>query len=135
MEARTGLSVAAFADLVRDASHIPLERGKLGGGGSVSYLGDLKRVIRELHQAEARYVKSVAVREWFQGKLVWDGVVEVFDVTGHPNAERIYAWAHDCEEPKGLKQYVTALHIPPVVSPETAVKAAILQGQKPPSTS
>ena len=82
-------------------------------------------MIRELHQAEARYVKSVAVRQWFQGKLVWDGVVEVFDLTGHPNAERVYAWAQDCDEPKALKQYVTALHIPPVVSPETAVKAAV----------
>lgn len=93
----------------------------------MSHLGDLKRVIRELHQAEARYVKSVPVQEWFQGQIVWDGVVEVFDLTGHPKAERIYAWAHDTDDPKNAKRYVTVLHIPPVVSPQTAVKAAIVQ--------
>lgn len=133
---RQNWAVAArFAELGCDASHIPLERGGLAGGGCVSYLGDLKRVIRELHQAEPRYVTSVLVREWFQGKLIWNGIVEVFDLDGHPNAERIYAWAHDCDDPKGLNQYVTALHIPPVVSPEMAVKAAIREGQKPPSAS
>lgn len=31
--------------------------------------------------AEAKYVQSVSVQGKFQGQIVWDGVVEVFDLT------------------------------------------------------
>lgn len=93
----------------------------------MSHLGNLKRIIRELHKAEAQYVESVAVREMHKGRVVWDGVVEVFDLTGHPKANRIYAWSHLTDDPANPKRYVTVLHIPPVVSPETAVRAAIVQ--------
>ncbi len=39
------------------------------------------------------HIKSAPVTEMFQGKTVWDGVVEVFDLTGHPKANRVYASA------------------------------------------
>jgi len=50
------------------------------------------------------------------------GVVESFALTGHPKAKRCYAWSY---QDKGETQYVTALEIPPVESPITAVRAAI----------
>lgn len=60
--------------------------------------------------------------ELFQGQIAWDGVVEIFDLTGHPKAKRCYAWAEmENDEP----QYTTVLEIPPVDSAETAVKVAI----------
>jgi hypothetical protein len=43
---------------------------------------------------------------------------------------RIYGWVHGTDDPKHPKQYVTVLHIPPVVSPQTAVQAVILQEYK-----
>lgn len=52
--------------------------------------------------------------------------MEVFDLKGRPKANRIYAWSHDTD-PAHPKHYLTVLHIPPVVSPQTAVKAAIVQ--------
>jgi hypothetical protein len=58
---------------------------------------------------------------------VWDGIVEVLDLIGHPKANRIYAWSQDTGDPNHPKHYVTVLHIPPVVSPQTAVQAAIVQ--------
>ena len=64
------------------------------------------------------------VKEVFQGKTVWEGIVEVFDLHGHPKANRAYAWAHDTDEP-GRKRNVAVLHIQPVTSPIMAVKAAI----------
>jgi hypothetical protein len=88
---------------------------------------ELKAVIQKLHGARASHVHSVPVKEEFQGQTVWDGVVEVFDLRGHPKANRIYAWAHDTGDPANPKRYVTVLHIPPVVSPQTAVQAAIVQ--------
>ena len=88
---------------------------------------ELRDVIHKLHGGRAKHVSSVPVTELFQGQVVWDGVVEVFDLRGHPKANRIYAWAHETDDPKHPKRYVTVLHIPPVVSPQTAVKAAIVQ--------
>jgi len=58
---------------------------------------------------------------------VWDGIVEVFDLVGHPKAPKIYAWAHDTDDPKEPRRYVTVLHLPPVTSPLLAVRAAIVQ--------
>jgi hypothetical protein len=96
----------------------------------LSHITQLRDVIHKLHGAKAQYVQSVPVREEFQGQIVWDGVVEVFDLKGHPKANRIYAWAHETDDPANPKRYVTVLHIPPVVSPQTAVKAVIVQEHK-----
>lgn len=93
----------------------------------MTHIDELRDVIHRLHGAEASHVHSVPVKEVFQGQTVWDGVVEVFDLTGHPKANRIYAWMHDTGDPAHPKRHVTVLHIPPVVSPQTAVKAAIVQ--------
>ncbi|HWF65800.1 MAG TPA: hypothetical protein VN670_00760 [Acidobacteriaceae bacterium] len=93
----------------------------------MNHIQELGKVIRRLHGAKAKHVESVPVKEVFQGQTVWDGVVEVFDLMGHPKADRIYAWSHDTNDPANPKHYVTVLHIPPVVSPQTAVKAAIVQ--------
>lgn len=43
------------------------------------------------------------VREMHNGQTVWDGIVEVFDLTGHPKANRIYAWSHDTDDPANPK--------------------------------
>jgi hypothetical protein len=96
----------------------------------MTHIEELRNVIHRLHKAEAKHVQSVPVTEMHEGQIVWDGVVEVFDLSGHPKADRIYAWAHDTDDPKQPKRYVTVLHIPPVVSPQTAVQAVILQEYK-----
>lgn len=92
----------------------------------MSHIQDLRDVIQRLHGAEAKHVESVPVTEMYQGQIVWDGVVEVFDLIGHPKTHRIYAWAHQTDEPNKMR-HVTVLHVPPVVSPQTAVRAAIVQ--------
>lgn len=93
----------------------------------MTYLEELRDVIHKLHGVQATHVESVPVKEAFQGKTVWDGVVEVFDLHGHPKTHRIYAWSHETDDPNNPTRHVTVLHIPPVVSPLTAVRAAIMQ--------
>ena len=88
---------------------------------------ELQGVIHELHGAKATHRESVPVHETWQGKTIWDGVVEVFDLKGHPKTHRAYAWSHDTDDPKHPKRHVTVLHIPPATSPKTAVQAAIMQ--------
>ena len=73
-------------------------------------------------------MESVRVIERYEGEIVWDGQVEVFDLIGHPTAERAYVWAHETDE--GKHGYVAVLHEPPVDSPEAAVKAAIAAEHK-----
>jgi predicted HicB family RNase H-like nuclease len=63
----------------------------------------------------------VPVKEVFQGETVWEGIVEVFDLHGHPKANRAYAWAHDTDEP-GRKRNVAVLQIQPVTSPIMRLK-------------
>jgi hypothetical protein len=69
----------------------------------------------------------VPVKEVFNGQTVWDGIVEVFDLHGHLKANKAYAWSHATDDPDKPTRHVTVLHAPPAVSPETAVRAAILQ--------
>ena len=93
----------------------------------MNHIKELGETIHRLHGAKAKHSKSVPVKEDFEGQTVWDGIVEVFDLTGHPQTDKAYAWMHDTENPKRPKRRVTVLNIPPVVSPETAVRAVIVQ--------
>ena len=93
----------------------------------MSYSEELRDVIKRIHGAEARHVESVPVKEVFQGKTVWEGIVEVFSLTGHPAAQRVYAWGHDTDDPEHPRRHVTVLHLHPIKSAQDAVKAAIVQ--------
>lgn len=91
------------------------------------YIEELQDVIRKLHGVESRHLRSVPVMEKFEGKTVWDGVVEVFELVEHDRAKWVYAWTHQTNDPAHPKRHVTVLHMGPVTSPETAVRAAIIQ--------
>jgi hypothetical protein len=69
--------------------------------------------------------ESVPVTEIFQGKTLWQGEVEVFDLNGHPKAERCYGCSHPEGPDNKGERFVTVLEVPPVNSPQTAVKMAI----------
>jgi hypothetical protein len=86
------------------------------------YIESLRKVFRELHHCDARHVETIPVIERFEDKIVWEGEVEVFDLIGHPRASTGYAWADDKDKGSGP---VCLLELPPVISPETAVQAAI----------
>ena len=87
----------------------------------------LRSIIRRLHGVEAEHIESVPVKETFQGKTVWEGIVEVFDLIGHPNASRLYAWSHETDDPANPTRHVTVLRVPPIDSPLAAVRASIVK--------
>lgn len=84
------------------------------------YLARLQTTIQHLHKCAAVWRDTVPVHEVFQGKTVWRGDVEVFDLTGHPKAERCYGWTYG--EPE---EFITILELPPVNSAQTAVKVGV----------
>lgn len=93
----------------------------------MTYLEELRDVIRRLHGVESEHLESVPVREMFEGKTVWDGVVEVFELKGHETAHRVYAWAHETNDPEHPRRHVTVLHLHPIKSAQDAVRASIVQ--------
>jgi hypothetical protein len=95
------------------------------------YLYRLKFEIQRLHECPACYLRTQSVDETIRGagqagdETTWIGDVEVFTLTGHPKAKICYAWSYR----KGKNQderVVTVLEIPPVNSPQTAVRASIV---------
>jgi len=66
------------------------------------------------------------VHEVFHGKTVWKGEVEVFGLYGHAQATVCYGWAQPEEKDNKGERFVTVLQMPPVISPETAVRASIV---------
>jgi hypothetical protein len=89
------------------------------------YIAELQAVFMKLHNCDADYVETVPVVEEFQGQTIFQGDVEVFDIRGHPKATRGYGWGYVTTEGGG-RRYFTVLELPPVDSPQTAVKAAIM---------
>lgn len=84
----------------------------------------LRDAIRHLHGCASTWVESVPVREEHQGAVVWEGEVQVFDLTGHPKAKRCYAWSHATEGAR--RRFHAVLAVPPVDGPVMAVRTAVL---------
>jgi len=86
----------------RQLAHLrsrPLANGPLpnlsNAVANKEYIERLQMVIRQLHECDAVHIGTQPVKEVFQGQTIWDGRVEVFDVTGHPRAKRAYAWSQE----------------------------------------
>src|SRR5687768_3978051 len=94
----------------------------------MTYLEELENVIVKLHGCAASPVETIEVEEMHQGKTVWQGEVEVFELTGHQRANRCYAWGLPDE--LGTLQVVTVLEIPPVNSALMAVRVALASGAR-----
>ena len=77
----------------------------------MSYIEDLKDVIRKLHGVESTHLESVPVTENFNGQTVWDGIVEVFQLHGHPKADTAYAWSHSSDDQANPIRHITVLHL------------------------
>jgi hypothetical protein len=90
------------------------------------YIEEIQAAFMRLHNCDAIYLETVPVLEEFQAETVWQGEVEVFELRGHPKAKRGYAWGHASGDQDQGRRYVTVLELPPVDSPETAVKAAVM---------
>ena len=94
----------------------------------IELLAALQEAIRNLHGCESRWLESIPVKEVFEGATVWEGKVQVFELTGHPTATRCYAWSHATEG--NARRFVAVLHQGPIDSPEKAVRAAIVQERR-----
>src|SRR3954454_11139563 len=90
---------------------------------------ELTRAVESQHGGTATLAQSVPVKETHAGAVVWEGIVHVFDLAGHPTASRAYAWSSPIEG-SDKRRFFAVLHQGPVKSPVDAVRAAIAEEQK-----
>jgi hypothetical protein len=86
---------------------------------------ELRKAVESQHGGTATLAQSVPLRETFEGQPVWEGIVHVFDIEGHPKATRAYAWSSPIEG-STKRRFFAVLHMGPIKSPVDAVRAAIL---------
>jgi hypothetical protein len=90
---------------------------------------ELKRAVEARHGCTATVAQAVPVKETFGGKIVWEGVVHIFNLTGHPTATQAYAWSSPIKG-SDKRRFFAVLHQGPVRSPVEAVRAAIVAEQR-----
>ena len=83
----------------------------------------LKRAVESWHGCTATLALQVWVDERGDGEPVWKGVVHVFDLAGHPQAKRVYAWSSAQDD--GKERFYFVLHLGPLTGPVEAVRAVI----------
>jgi hypothetical protein len=88
-------------------------------------VGELKQAVEAQHGCTATLTQSVPVKETFGGKTVWEGIVHVFTINGHPQANQAYARSSPIEG-SDKRRFFAVLHVPPITSPVEAVRAAIV---------
>ena len=84
------------------------------------YRDRLQLVINQLHKCGADWIESVPIHETFNGQTVWKGDVEVYDLRGHPKANRCFGWSYGDPE-----RFITILKLPPVTDAASAVKVGV----------
>lgn len=92
-------------------------------GTPIELIQELKGEIIKALGCNCAHVDSVAVCETFQETIVWEGVVEVFRLFKHDEAEWVYAWKS--RKGEDIRSHIV-LGISPVNSPATAVRASLL---------
>lgn len=88
-------------------------------------IDQLREAVENMHGGIATLAQSVPILETFEGKIVWEGVVHVFDLGGHPKATRAYAWSSPIEG-STKRRFFAVLHTERINSPIAAVRAAIV---------
>ena len=92
---------------------------------SILKVDDLQRAIEDQHGGHATLVSVEPVDERYNGQIVWEGEVHVFDLDGHPKATRAYAWS-SLVDGSDRRRFYAVLHLGPIRSAQDAVRAAIV---------
>lgn len=90
---------------------------------------ELAAFVESQHGGTAHIREVVTVSEEFRGQPVWQGIVHVFDLEGHPTASVCYAWSLPVEG-SDRRRFYAVLGVPPINSAADAVRAAIVADRK-----
>ena len=85
------------------------------------YVERLRQAVEKLQGCAAMHNATVFVHI----ESLWQGDVEVFDLLGHPLAEKCYAWLDVRSTREAESDYFAFLHRAPVTSAKEAVQASL----------
>lgn len=85
---------------------------------------ELTQAVERQHGGSATPLQAVHVKEAFRGQTLWEGDVQVFQISDHPKTNRAYAWSAPIKGSTKRRIYAV-LRIAPIDSPQAAVRAAI----------
>lgn len=85
----------------------------------------LQRAVEAQHGGKAIFVDVLPLKEIWNGQTVWEGVVHIFDLRGHPEATRAYVLSSSIDD-ADKRQFHALLHLGAIRSPLDAVQAAIV---------
>ena len=88
----------------------------------------LKQAVEDQHGGTATLVGFLPLEEVSEGRTVWKGIVHVFDLVGHPEATRAYAWSSPIEG-SNKRRFYAVLHLGGIRSPLDALRAPIVVEQ------
>jgi hypothetical protein len=91
------------------------------------YLERLRIVLEQLHNCKAIHAASIPVHETSNGRTLWRGEVEVFNIVGNLRAKLCYAWSQREGENDEGERIVAVMEIPPVDSAAKAVRNHIVK--------
>jgi len=100
---------------------------------SAEYIDRLHTVVSRLHRCGSVHRNTVPVQLANGDEILWKGEVEVFDLLGHPKAKRCFAWAYRTarsDKSGDTERAIAILDIPPIDSPQAAVRAALSAAQR-----
>jgi hypothetical protein len=87
-----------------------------------AFVREVQNLIRQSLHCESRHLNSSRVEERGPDGAIWRGDVETFELVGHPEAQRCFAWAYS---EGGKFFHVIVLEEPPVFGPASAVLSAL----------
>ncbi len=88
-------------------------------------LEHLKAGVEAEHDCSAKWINSMPVAAKASGKLVWDGTVHIFELAGHPQCERCYAWFDNEFGPLESRKVSSQLKVEGINSAADAVTASM----------
>lgn len=86
----------------------------------------LQDVIRNVHGCESRHIESVHVCQTLKDCAVWEGEVEIFELSAPLAGCKCFAWGYLEDRPRKQRRYVTVLESIVVTSAQDAVRASLV---------
>jgi len=86
----------------------------------------LQEAIHNLHGCESTWRESVPVKEVSQGQTLWQGVVQVFELHGHPTTNRCHAWSYAAQGSE-KRHFVAGPHQGLLDSPERSARTGTVK--------
>lgn len=99
---------------------------RYNAGPMVLGIARLKHAITTQHHCRAEQASSKIIVARRPDGTVRRGTVDVFDISGHPEATRAYGWFEDESPIAGCR---TMLQILPITSAQLAVRAALAEAR------